>query len=205
MAEIIWIGHASILLQGELTVYIDPWKLNDPKPADLVLITHDHYDHLSFSDVKAVATESTEILVPEGATGRLSGIKGKVRCVEPGQVLNACGLTVEVLPSYNVGKAFHPKEAGNVGYVVTIDGERIYHAGDSDRIPEMKGLKPDVAILPVGGTYTMTANEAALAVKDLEAARAIPMHFGDIVGSRTDALAFEERCSVPVTIMEALR
>jgi L-ascorbate metabolism protein UlaG (beta-lactamase superfamily) len=202
MAEIIWIGHASVLLRGERTVYIDPWQVKDPQTADLVLVTHDHYDHLSEPDIRAVSGAGTEILVPAGYAEKLQVAEAKVTGVRPGQEITAAGLKVEVVASYNVGKFFHPEGAGNVGYVVTIDGERIYHAGDTDRIPEMKGLAPDVALLPVGGTYTMTADEAAQAVADLGAKRAIPIHYGTIVGTRADAEAFKKRCGVPVEILD---
>ena len=202
MAAIVWIHHASVLLKGEKTVYIDPWKLKQAEPADLVLITHDHYDHLSTEDLERVAQAETEILVPEPAVKKLRGVKGKIRGVRAGMQLTAAGLGIEVVPAYNVGKAFHPKSAGHVGYVVTIDGERIYHAGDTDRTAEMKGLKPDVALVPVGGTYTMDAKEAAQAVADLQARRAIPIHYGDIVGGAADAAEFKKLCKVPVEILE---
>ena len=207
MAQIKWIHHASIIIEGEKCVYIDPWKLEgiaNPKPADLVLITHDHYDHLSIPDLRRITGPETEILVPKGAENKLATLRGKVRAVAPGDDVRAAGLRVEVMPAYNTNKAFHPKAAGYLGYVVTVDGERIYHAGDTDRIPEMKGLAPDVALVPVGGTYTMTAAEAALAVADIGARRAIPIHYGDIVGTRDDALAFKKQCAVPVDILEPL-
>jgi L-ascorbate metabolism protein UlaG (beta-lactamase superfamily) len=203
MAEIIWLRHASVLLEGSKRVYIDPWEIKSASLADLVLITHDHYDHLSVTDLKAVCGAATEICVPEGAVGKLAGVKGKVHGVRPGQELTVATLRVEVKAAYNIGKKFHPQEARNVGYVVTLDGERIYHAGDTDRIPEMKGIAPDVALLPVGGTYTMTADEAAKAVVDLQAKRAIPIHFGAIVGDAKDAARFKELCSVPVEILRA--
>lgn len=202
MAKVIWLRHASVLLEGEKCVYIDPWEIREPRPADLVLITHDHYDHLSLKDLKAVSGANTEIVVPEGAKGKLTGIKGKVHTVHPGQVLTAAGLHIEVLPAYNLSKAFHPKAANNCGYVVTIDGERIYHAGDTDRIPEMEGLAPDVALLPIGGTYTMDAEQAAKAASALKAKRAIPIHFGVIVGDDDDAARFKKLSQVPVEILK---
>jgi L-ascorbate metabolism protein UlaG (beta-lactamase superfamily) len=202
MARIVWLRHASVLLDGSKRVYIDPWEIKKAAPADLVLITHDHYDHLSLPDLKAVCGAATEICVPEAAISRLAGVRGKVHGVRPGQELTAATLRVEVLAAYNVSKKFHPREAHNVGYVVTLDGERIYHAGDTDRIPEMKGIAPDVALLPVGGTYTMTAEEAAQAVSDLQAKRAIPIHFGAIVGDSNDAARFKALSSVPVEILE---
>lgn len=201
MAKIVWIHHASVLLEGEKTVYVDPWKLGKGSPADLVLITHDHYDHLSPEDLEKIARPATEILAPAAALSKLRGVPGKATGVKPGQSLTAAGLRVEVVAAYNVGKAFHPKGAGHVGYVLTIDGERIYHAGDTDRIPEMKGLAPDVALLPIGGTYTMDAKEAAQAAADLGARKVIPIHYGDIVGSAADAAELERLCRVPVEVL----
>jgi L-ascorbate metabolism protein UlaG (beta-lactamase superfamily) len=202
MAKVIWLRHASVLLEGEKRVYIDPWEISEPKPADLVLITHDHYDHLSIKDLKAVSGASTEIVAPESASGKLSALKNKVHLVSPGQTVTVAGLQVQVVPAYNLSKAFHPKTANNCGYVVTIDGERIYHAGDTDRIPEMEGLAPDVALLPIGGTYTMDAEQAAKAASELKAKRAIPIHFGVIVGDDDDAAKFKKLCKVPVEIQK---
>ncbi len=202
MAKIIWLRHASVLLEGDKKrVYIDPWEITDPQPADLVLITHDHYDHLSLPDLKAVCTKTTEILAPHGTIGKISGVPGQIRGVEPGEKVTAAGLEVQAVPAYNVGKKFHPRSANNVGYVVTLDGQRIYHAGDTDLIPEMKGLAPDVALLPIGGTYTMDAAEAARAATELGARKVIPMHFGAIVGGDADAARFKELCPVPVEIL----
>jgi L-ascorbate metabolism protein UlaG (beta-lactamase superfamily) len=205
MAKITWIHHASVLIEGEKRVYIDPWKLEAlqaPAPADLVLITHDHFDHLSVEDLQRITTAKTEILVPAEALDKLDAVAGKRRGVRPGETLVAAGLAVEVVPAYNVNKKFHPKDAKYVGYVVTVDGERIYHAGDTDQIEEMKGLAPDVALLPIGGTYTMTAPEAAKAVAALGAKRAVPIHFGSIVGRQEDAAEFKALCQVPVDILK---
>lgn len=207
MATISWIHHASILIEGDKRVYIDPWKLTglaQPGPADLVLVTHDHFDHLSPPDLTRICSATTEILVPKAAAARLAGVPGKVRPVTAGEQLLAADLRVEVVAAYNTNKKFHPRAAGYVGYVVTIDGERIYHAGDTDRIPEMKGLAPDVALLPVGGTYTMTAREAAEAADDLGAKRVIPIHYGDIVGSAADARELKKLCRQPVEILEPM-
>lgn len=203
MATITWLRHASVLIEGEKRVYLDPWELEAPTPADLVLITHDHYDHLSLPDLKAICTASTEIVLPKGSRGKLAGLRArKLHGVAPGEELRAAGLRVETIAAYNLGKKFHPKSAGNLGYVVTVDGERIYHAGDTDLIPEMKGLAPDVALLPIGGTYTMDAEEAARAAAELGARRVIPIHFGAIVGSADDAARLKKLCSVPVEIQK---
>jgi L-ascorbate metabolism protein UlaG (beta-lactamase superfamily) len=150
--------------------------------------------------VARVCTKRTAVVVPAKLTGRVAGLPGAVHGVNPGDRLTVSGLALEVVPAYNRGKAFHPEGSG-VGYVVTVDGERIYHAGDTDRIPEMKALAPDVALLPIGGTYTMDAAEAAAAVADLEARRAIPIHWGKIVGSQQDAERFRDACGVPVEIL----
>jgi L-ascorbate metabolism protein UlaG (beta-lactamase superfamily) len=112
------------------------------------------------------------------------------------------GVDVEAVPSYNVGKQFHPRKAGNVGYVFTVDGVRYYHAGDTDAIPEMKDVRADVAFLPIGGTYTMTAEEAAQAAATMQVRVVVPMHYAKIVGSLDDAKRFAKLCSVPVVILE---
>ncbi len=203
MAIVTWLRHASVLIEGEKRVYVDPWELKAPRPADLVLVTHDHFDHLSPPDLEAICTATTELVAPKGALAKLAGLRaGKRHGVAPGEALVAAGLRVEVIAAYNVGKKFHPKSAGNVGYVVSVDGERIYHAGDTDLIPEMKGLAPDVALLPIGGTYTMTAEEAARAAAELGARKVIPIHFGAIVGSADDAATLRRLCAVPVEIQE---
>ena len=127
---------------------------------------------------------------------------GDVRKVVSGDVLEIQGIKIQVVPAYNVGKQFHPQERGDVGYVVTVDGVIYYHAGDTDRIPEMTKIQTDVAFLPVGGTYTMDAEAAAPAAKDVQAKVAVPMHWGSVVGSKKDAEAFEKLCGCEVVIME---
>ena len=207
MAKITWIHHASVLIEGEKRVYVDPWKLEKlakPAPADVVLITHDHFDHLSVPDLERICTAETEILAPKDALPKLAGVPGRRRGVTAGMELKVAGLPVKVVPAYNTNKKFHPKAAGYVGYVLTIDGERIYHAGDTDRIAEMKGLAPDVALLPVGCTYTMTASEAAQAAADLGAKRVIPIHYGDIVGTVSDAQELKRLCQQPVDVLEPM-
>jgi L-ascorbate metabolism protein UlaG (beta-lactamase superfamily) len=202
MVKIVWLRHASVLLEGSKRIYIDPWELKQSEPADLVLITHDHYDHLSAADLKKVCTAQTVVVAPEAALADLRGVPGQHQGVLPGQRLQAAGLELQTLASYNHKKKFHPQAAGNVGYLVELDGERIYHAGDTDRIPEMKDLRPDVALLPCGGTYTMDAAEAAAAAEDLGARKVIPIHWGAIIGDRGDAEKLKKLCKVPVEIQE---
>ncbi|MCS7285697.1 MAG: MBL fold metallo-hydrolase [Anaerolineae bacterium] len=195
-----WLGHDSFRLEGEVTVYIDPWKLppNLPK-ADIILITHEHYDHCSPEDVAKIQKADTVIVTIPAAAKKL---KGEIKTVKPGDKITVKGIEVEMVPAYNIDKPFHPKEAGHVGFIVTLGGKRIYHAGDTDFIPEMKGLKTDIALLPVSGTYVMTADEAARAADAIKPEIAIPMHYGEIVGSEKDAERFKELTSVQVVILK---
>jgi L-ascorbate metabolism protein UlaG (beta-lactamase superfamily) len=187
-----WLGHDSFRLSdGGKIVYIDPWKLKGAQPkADLILITHDHYDHLSVQDVAGHSTADTIEVAPPSVAKQLAG---NVRVVGPRDSLTAAGVPIETVPAYNIdkfrepGKVFHPKEAGFVGYILTLAGKRVYHTGDSDHTPEMDAVVCDIALVPVSGTYVMTAPEAAEAVNAFKPGLAIPMHYADIVGSCRDA------------------
>jgi L-ascorbate metabolism protein UlaG (beta-lactamase superfamily) len=117
-------------------------------------------------------------------------LTGKVQIVRPGNKIIVGGIEIEVVPSYNTNKKFHPKPNGWVGFIFKVKGQRIYLAGDTDYIPEMKNFKADIALLPVSGTYVMTAEEAVKAALDIKPKIAIPMHFGSIVGSQNDADRF---------------
>ena len=185
--SISWLGHAAFRIDGDITVYIDPFNLTGGPAADLILVTHTHYDHYSPEDIKKIIGPDTTLVITEDADVALD--IDVVRAA-PGSDLNVKGVRVSAVASYNTAKAFHPKGNRWVGYVLTIGGKTIYHTGDSDFIPEMEGLKPDVVLVPVGGTYTMNAAEAAKAVKAMSAASAIPMHWGEIVGERSDAEEF---------------
>ena len=197
---ITWYGHATMKLSGEKIVYIDPFEMKHKKyePADIVLITHDHYDHCSPGDIAKVAKASTVIIAPKSCQGKL---KGNVKIIGAGETVTEQSVLIEAVPAYNLNKKFHPKSAGGLGYIVTLNGKRIYQAGDTDFIPEMKQIKADVAILPIGGTYTMTAAEAADAANTIQPEVAIPMHYGSIVGSAKDAEMFKRLANVPVDIL----
>jgi L-ascorbate metabolism protein UlaG (beta-lactamase superfamily) len=183
-----WIGHASFRIEdGSTQIYIDPWKLPAGSPkASVVLITHGHSDHYSPEDIARIEQPGTVFVAPSDVSAKL---KGKtVVTASPGHSYTAAGLTVEAMPAYNTSKAFHPRSNGWLGYVVTLStGVRVYHSGDSDAIPEMQALKVDVALMPCGGTYTMTAAEMAAAANGFKPKVLIPMHWGDIVGSKADA------------------
>jgi L-ascorbate metabolism protein UlaG (beta-lactamase superfamily) len=185
-----WIGHASFRIEdGTTQIYIDPWKLRAGSPkASVVLITHGHSDHYSPDDVALVEQPGTVFVAPADVAAKLKG--RNVVVASPGHTYQAGGVTVQTVPAYNRGKAFHPRSNNWLGFVVTLStGVRVYHSGDSDAIPEMDALKVDVALMPCGGTYTMTAAEMAAAANSFQPKVLIPMHWGDIVGSKADAEA----------------
>jgi L-ascorbate metabolism protein UlaG (beta-lactamase superfamily) len=187
---ITWLGHDAFRIEGEAVVYTDPFKLEGGKTADVVLVTHEHFDHCSPEDIEKIQGPETVIVATPDCAGKLSG---DVRTVRPGDRLEVKGVKIEAVPSYNINKKFHPKENGWVGYIFTMGGRSIYLAGDTDRIPEMKGFKCDVALLPVSGTYVMTAEEAVEAAMDIKPKVAVPMHYGaGVVGTLDDAKRFKK-------------
>lgn len=198
--KIHWLGHDAFRIDGPTTIYIDPYQLKgSQKPAGLVLITHDHYDHCSTEDLNKIRREDTIVVTVQAAASKL---KGDIRIVQPGDSLVAAGIPIEAVPAYNIGKKFHPKQAGYVGFILTIDGQRIYHAGDTDLIPEMETLEADVALLPVSGTYVMTAEEAVRAADLIEPKLIIPMHYGSIVGSDADATYVAQNSKRDVKVLK---
>jgi L-ascorbate metabolism protein UlaG (beta-lactamase superfamily) len=207
--KISWLGHDSFKIRNGKTVIIDPFKIRPTTDkADILLISHEHFDHFSLDDIKKVVNENTTIVTIPAVKRELSSLKVKeIRAVKPGDKLKLGEVSIEVVPAYNLnkfrepGKVFHPKEDGKAGFIIGIKGVRVYHAGDTDMIPEMKGLKPDVALLPVSGTYVMTAEEAAQAVKMVEPKLAIPMHYGAIVGTEQDAQKFKQLTTIEVQIL----
>ena len=206
LENIHWFGHDSFRLDGTVIIYIDPWKLPAGlPPAGLILITHEHFDHLSLPGITALAGPDTVVVGPASVTSQLANLETVT--LAPGDSAEVRGVGIEAVPAYNLdkfrapGQPYHPKEAGHVGYVIALDGVRYYHAGDTDAVPEMAEVHCDVALLPVGGTFTMTGDEAAAACDLLHTTAAVPMHYGEIVGDAGDAERFRDRCSVPVTIL----
>ena len=183
-----WLGHATFRIDdGAAVLYVDPWKLPAGAPkADVILITHAHYDHYSPEDIAKIEKPTTVFVAPADVASKLTGTH--VVTAIPGGSYQAGPVKVEAVAAYNINKDFHPKANGWVGYIVTLStGQRVYHTGDSDVTPEMKAVRADVALMPCGGTYTMTAAEVADAANACRPGILIPMHWGDIVGSRGDA------------------
>jgi L-ascorbate metabolism protein UlaG (beta-lactamase superfamily) len=205
--KLTWLGHDGFRIQDGKVIYLDPFRIEGGPKADIVLVTHEHYDHLNLDDLKKIVTSETIVIAHSQSKSELSKLRVKeIKIVKPGDKIDVDGVNVEAVPAYNInkfrepGKVFHPKEDGKVGYVLTVKGVRIYHAGDTDYIPEMKNVRTDIALLPVSGTYVMTPKEAAEAAAVINPKVAIPMHCGTIVGSASDAETFKGlvKCEVKV-------
>ena len=198
--KITWLGHASFRIEtDEATVYIDPWKLTEKKKADLVLITHSHPDHFNEEDIGNISGPDTVVIGPPDVSSKMKS----AQTIRPGGREIVRGIEVEGHRAYNINKEFHPRENDWLGYVLDIKGYRIYFAGDTDLIPEMEKLGSiDVALLPVGGTYTMDAKEAAKAASVIRPKKAIPMHWGDIVGDLGSAEEFSRHAKCDVEILK---
>jgi len=207
LERIEWLGHAGFRIKTRAgTVYIDPYRTEGGPPASVILITHDHFDHFSPEDVERLVRTGTRVIAPASVTEQ---IRGAAVSIAPGEAVELDALEVTAVAAYNTnklnsdGEPFHPREAGGVGYLLRAGGERLYHSGDTDVIPEMdQAAGVDIALLPVSGTYVMTAAEAAEAARRIEPSLAIPMHWGTVIGSLADAEEFKERASVHVQIPE---
>jgi L-ascorbate metabolism protein UlaG (beta-lactamase superfamily) len=209
--KITWLGHDGFKIEdGSESLIIDPFQLKHDARADYVLISHEHFDHCNADSLNRVLKPNSVVVAISSCKEELSKTKPKdVKIVKPGDTIRVGSFEVKAVPAYNTnkfrepGKPFHPKGDGKVGYVVkTKNGMTIYHTGDSDVIPEMENLKPEIALLPVSGTYVMSSDEAVQAVAKIKPKIAIPMHWGAIVGSRADAENFAKKASCEVHILE---
>lgn len=193
-----WLGHDGFYVAGSRVVYFDPWEISDGPKADVICISHEHFDHCSPGDGEKISKEDTVIVTEALAAGKLSG---DVRVLKPGESVEVAGVRVTAVPSYNTDKAFHPKSNEWLGFVVEMDGIKIYHAGDADFIPEMKDLDVDIALIPVSGTYVMDADQAIETARAIKPKVAVPMHYGKIVGSEDDAKRFAEALKDEMTVV----
>ena len=187
--------HSSIKIKGEITIYCDPFDIReDFHDADLVLITHDHFDHFSPDDIAKIAKADTVFLVPsamEDKARKALGKKAMILSGDAGEKFDFEYLEVEMVPSYNVDKQFHPQSAGWVGYIIHDEDIATYIAGDTDINDDILNIKCDIALVPVGGTFTMTAAEAAQLVNQIGCEVAIPTHYGSVTGSESCAEEFK--------------
>jgi L-ascorbate metabolism protein UlaG (beta-lactamase superfamily) len=198
LQRLAWLGHDGYRLDGDLVIYFDPYEIQSKTPADIILVSHEHFDHCSPDDVVKIQKEDTVIVTDLASAKKL---EGDVKTMRVGDRLTVKGVEVEAVHAYNVNKQFHPKDAGMLGFIVNIGGVRIYHAGDTDFIPEMNDIETDIALLPVSGTYVMTVDEAIQAARAINPKIAIPMHYGAIVGDQTDAERFRDQLAGEIEVV----
>ena len=196
--------HSCIKFNKGEVIYFDPFKIEkNYNDADVIFITHDHYDHYSEEDIDKVVKEGTIIVAPEDLLTKLLK-KGFERdnmvLVTPNQKYTVKGIEFQTIPAYNVNKQFHPKANEWVGYVLKIDGVTYYIAGDTDITEENKKVKCDVAFVPVGGTFTMDYKEAAELINEIKPKIAVPTHYGSIVGEKSDGVSFSKLVSPEIEV-----
>jgi L-ascorbate metabolism protein UlaG (beta-lactamase superfamily) len=180
-----WLGHDGFRLDAAgAVIYFDPYDIKEGAKADIILVSHDHYDHFSPDDIKKIRKDETLVITNETVAQKIDGSK---QVLKAGESWKGKGIEIKAVPAYNPDKQFHPKESGGLGFIVTVGGVKIYHTGDSDFIPEMKEIDCDIALIPVSGTYVMDADEAVEAALAIKPSVAVPMHWGSFIGSRADA------------------
>jgi len=211
--KIRWHGHDTFSVESDVRIFFDPYKLSKQSEADLILISHDHFDHLSLEDLQKISTIKATIVAAKECVNKITGIAFKEKIgIAPGEEKIVNGMRIRAVSAYNMDKVnhdtkkpFHPKEDNKIGFLVNINGTVIYHTGDSDLIPEMSNLRPDILLIPVSGTYVMTSKEAAKATEIIKPKIAIPMHYGTIVGTERDATEFKnlvKSCEVQILTKE---
>lgn len=192
LEKINWLGHDTFRIDAAQCIYFDPYEISTGPMADIILVSHSHHDHCSPQDIAKVQGEHTVIVTEKSSAEKLSG---KLTVLAPGQATTVGEVGIEAVAAYNTDKHFHPQANGWLGFIVEVEGLRIYHCGDSDFIPEMKAVQCDIAFIPVSGTYVMDARQAVEAALAIAPKVAIPMHYGAIVGSSQDAIDFKEALS----------
>jgi len=192
--EVKLLTHSSIKIAGERILYFDPYEIAEEwHDADMIFVTHDHFDHFSPKDIQKVKKESTLLIMPEcmKEQGKKAGI-ADIKYVCPGDVVEVEGITIQAIAAYNRMKPFHLKSKKYVGYLISMAGVNYYIAGDTDITPENQSISCDVALVPVGGKFTMNAKEAAEFVNQIQPKLAIPTHYGTVAGSPQDGKRFEQ-------------
>ena len=194
--------HSSIKIKEEKVIYIDPFKIDkNYNDADIIFITHDHYDHYSEEDIEKIRKEDTIIIVPKAMFEKVlnnSFDKEDIIEVIPNRKYEVEKIRFKTVLAYNINKQFHPKENAWVGYVIELNGIKYYIAGDTDITEENKKVECDIALVPVGGTYTMNFKEAAELVNEIKPKIAVPTHYGSVVGKKEDAINFINLLNVEI-------
>lgn len=187
-----WIEHAGFLLEiNDKNVYIDPFRIRgSPPKADIIFITHSHFDHYSEDEIKKIATPKTKFVAPRETAGKMS--RRDVLAVEPNKDYEIEGIKFRTVPAYNISKEFHSRVNGWVGYIIDVNGTKVYHAGDTDATEEMKKVKADILLLPVGGHYTMDVEDAIKIANTVKAQAFVPMHYRSLLGLDGSKKAEEE-------------
>ena len=199
-----WLGHSGIMIKNSRVIYIDPYNIKEnSEKADFILITHSHYDHCSIADIKKILKQGTKILLTADSQSKITRFDEviEIKIVSPNKEFNFGDIKISTIPAYNIGKSFHQKDEGWVGYLIKMNDILIYHAGDTDFIPEMQKLtgyqqpgKTFVALFPIGGKFTMNIDEALEAAKLIKPNLAIPIHYGSVIGTESDAIEFVRIC-----------
>lgn len=199
--KIHWLGHSAFLIDWPSSkIYIDPYQVKPGLPkADLILITHGHFDHCSPLDIHKIYQSGCKIIGSATVAGK---VPYPIQIMRLAETLEFRDIVIESVSAYNPNKKFHPKSLNDLGYVLNLNKVRLYHAGDTDLIKEMEGLRVDIAMLPIGGTYTMNAREAADAAKLIRASVIIPMHWGSSVGSISDVEELRKNSAIEVKALK---
>lgn len=195
--------QSSIRITGSKTLYFDPFQITeDSHDADIIFITHSHYDHLDPESINRISQKDTIFIAPSSMEQEMQKVvkDAKVVLMSPGDSQDVIGVSVQAVPAYNRLKPFHPKRNGWNGYIVSMDGIRYYVAGDTDAVGELSSVECDVALVPIGGTYTMTAKEAAKLINKIRPQTAIPTHYGSIVGKPEDAEVFRKNVDAGIKV-----